>query len=97
MQPDHINNSINSGVYVQGRNNFERNGQVSHLGAKAFGLMWASLPCLFLSSLFYCLAGIIGRRRDSGYSGREQRRRGFFTSDRRSTSVHEHSEPRSVR
>lgn len=43
--------------------------------------MWTASACLFLSCLFYCLGGALGRK-DGGYSGREQRRRGFFSSAR---------------
>ncbi|KAJ5212141.1 uncharacterized protein N7498_003787 [Penicillium cinerascens] len=68
-------------VYVQGRNAFSSNGQVSKLGVKAFAFMWTATACLFLSCILYCLGGVVGRK-DPGYSGRKQRRRGFFSSAR---------------
>lgn len=79
-----LTNYLCSAVFVQGRSAFNRNGQVSHLGVKAFAFMWTASACLFLSCLSYCLGGAVGRK-DGGYSGREQRRRGFFTA--RSNSV----------
>lgn len=74
-------NIVFSAVYVQGRDAFNRNGQSAHLGVKAFAFMWTASACLFLSCLMYCLGGAVGRK-DGGYSGREQRRRGFFSSQR---------------
>ncbi|RJE20649.1 cortical patch protein [Aspergillus sclerotialis] len=85
-----ITTCLMTAVYVQGRNNFNRNGQRAHLGAKAFAFMWTALTCLFLGSIFYLVAGLVGRKRE-GYIGREQRRRGFFKNER-SASTHEHSE-----
>lgn len=80
----------NSAVFVQGRDAFNRNGQAAHLGQIAFGLMWASVVCLFLASLLFFIATFVGRR-DRGYTGREQRRRGFFTS-KRSNSVRDQTD-----
>lgn len=74
-------NVTHSAVYVQGRNAFNRNGQPAKLGVKAFAFMWTASVCLFLACLLYCIGGAVGRK-DSGYSGREQRRRGFFSSAR---------------
>lgn len=73
--------SSTSAIYVQGRNAFNGNGQPAQLGAKAFAFMWTATVCLFLSGLLYCLGGAVGRK-DGGYSGREHRRRGFFSSHR---------------
>jgi hypothetical protein len=69
-------------VYVQGRNAFQRNGQKASLGVKAFAFMWTATACLFLACLMYCLGGAVGRKDSSGYSGRKERRRGFFSSQR---------------
>ncbi|KAJ5095625.1 hypothetical protein NUU61_004981 [Penicillium alfredii] len=76
-----ITTCLMTAVYVQGRDAFNRNGQSAHLGVKAFAFMWTASACLFLSCLMYCLGGAVGRK-DGGYSGREQRRRGFFSSQR---------------
>lgn len=74
-------NPIFSAVYVQARHAFNSNGQNSKLGVKAFAFMWTASACLFLSCLMYCLGGAVGRK-DDGYSGRKERRRGFFNSAR---------------
>lgn len=72
-----------SAVFVQGRSAFNRNNQTSKLGVKAFAFMWTASACLFLSCLMYCLGGAVGRKDASGgYSGRKERRRGFFSSAR---------------
>ena len=71
-------------MFVQARNAFHRNGQASHLGVKAFAFMWTATACLFIANVLYFLGGILGRG-DKGYSGREQRRRGFFSSARSSS------------
>jgi hypothetical protein len=70
--------------FVQGRNHFNSNGQHASLGSKIFGFMWAAVACLTLATVFYCVGGASGRH-DNGYSGRETRRRGFFTARRSST------------
>ncbi|KAH1293739.1 hypothetical protein KXX30_003725 [Aspergillus fumigatus] len=76
-----ITTCLMTAVYVQGRDKFNNNGQSSHLGVKAFTFMWTSVALLFLSCVIYCMGGAVGRK-DGGYSGREQRRRGFFNSHR---------------
>ncbi|KAL1854133.1 Eisosomes component [Paecilomyces lecythidis] len=86
-----ITTALMTAAYVQGRNDFNRNGQRSHLGVKAFAFMWTATVCLFLASLLYCIGGTI--RKDKGYSGREQRRRGFF-GPRRSGSTREYADSR---
>ncbi|KAJ5239610.1 Actin cortical patch SUR7/pH-response regulator PalI [Penicillium chermesinum] len=68
-------------VYVQGRDRFNANNQRGRLGVKAFAFMWTATVCLFLSCLMYCLGGALGRK-ETGYSGRKERRRGFFSSAR---------------
>lgn len=73
--------SVSSAVFVQARDGFKSNGQDSKLGVKAFAFMWTASACLFLSCLMYCLGGAVGRK-DDGYSGRKERRRGFFNSAR---------------
>jgi hypothetical protein len=77
-------NSTHSACYVQGRNHFNSNGESSSLGRKAFGFMWASVACLTISTVLYCMGGSAGRK-DDGYTGRETRRRGFFGPRRSST------------
>ncbi|KAE8353259.1 actin cortical patch SUR7/pH-response regulator pali [Aspergillus coremiiformis] len=74
-----ITTCLMTAVYVQGRNRFNSNGQAARVGSKAFGFMWTAVVCLFLSCILYCLGGTIGRK-ETGYSGREHRRRGFFSS-----------------
>lgn len=76
-----ITTCLMTAVFVQGRAAFKNNGQSSKLGVKAFAFMWTASACLFLSCLLYCLGGAVGRR-DTGYSGRKERRRGFFSSAR---------------
>ncbi|KAJ5156055.1 Actin cortical patch SUR7/pH-response regulator PalI [Penicillium capsulatum] len=85
-----ITTCLMTAVFVQGRGAFNRNGQTSHLGVKAFAFMWTASVCLFLSCLLYCIGGAVGRK-DSGYSGRKERRRGFFSSAR-SNSVRSQKE-----
>ncbi|KAK4871285.1 hypothetical protein LT330_000522 [Penicillium expansum] len=78
-----ITTCLMTAVFVQGRHAFQSNGQSSHLGVKAFAFMWTASVCLFLSCLLYCLGGAVGRKdTSSGYSGRKERRRGFFSSQR---------------
>ncbi|CAL5872717.1 uncharacterized protein PFLUO_LOCUS6984 [Penicillium psychrofluorescens] len=84
-----ITTCLMTAVFVQGRSAFNRNGQSASLGVKAFAFMWTATACLFLSCLLYGLGGAVGRK-DPGYSGREQRRRGFFSSQR-SNSVRSQS------
>ncbi|KAF7588953.1 hypothetical protein BBP40_004994 [Aspergillus hancockii] len=76
-----ISTSLMTAVFVQGRNKFNANGQTARLGTKSFGFMWTAVACLFISCVLYCLGGSVGRK-ESGYSGREHRRRGFFSSQR---------------
>jgi SUR7/PalI family. len=74
---------FHSAVFVQGRHAFNSNGQKASLGVKAFAFMWTASVCQFLSCLLYCLGGAVGRKdTSSGYSGRKERRRGFFSSQR---------------
>ncbi|KAJ5773620.1 hypothetical protein N7457_008516 [Penicillium paradoxum] len=77
-----ITTCLMTAVFVQGRSAFKRNGQSATLGVKAFAFMWTASACLFLSCLLYCLGGAVGRKDNSGYSGRKERRRGFFSSQR---------------
>lgn len=74
-------NLLLSAVYVQGRNKFNANDQRARLGVKAFAFMWTAMACLLLSCILYCLGGAVGQK-ETGYSGREHRRRGFFSSQR---------------
>lgn len=76
-----ITTCLMTAVYVQARSGFKSNGQDAKLGVKAFAFMWTASACLFLSCLMYCLGGAVGRK-DDGYSGRKERRRGFFNSAR---------------
>ncbi|RAL00683.1 SUR7/PalI family protein [Aspergillus ibericus CBS 121593] len=85
-----ITTCLMTAVYVQGRNKFNANGQSAKLGVKAFAFMWTAVACLLLSCIFYCIGGAVGRK-ERGYSGREHRRRGFFSSAR-SASVRSNKE-----
>ncbi|KAJ5390093.1 uncharacterized protein N7496_001161 [Penicillium cataractarum] len=76
-----ITTCLMTAVFVQGRDAFNRNGQSSKLGVKAYAFMWTATACLFISCMLYCAGGAVGRK-DGGYSGRKERRRGFFTSAR---------------
>ncbi|KAJ5551119.1 hypothetical protein N7535_000938 [Penicillium sp. DV-2018c] len=78
-----ITTCLMTAVFVQGRRAFSQNGQVSKLGVKAFAFMWTASALIFLSCLMYCLGGAVGRKdTGAGYSGRKERRRGFFSSQR---------------
>ncbi|RAK77178.1 SUR7/PalI family protein [Aspergillus fijiensis CBS 313.89] len=78
-----ISTCLITAVYVQGRNKFNANNQTARLGVKAFAFMWTAVACLFLACLAYCMGGATGRKdRGRGYSGREHRRKGFFSSAR---------------
>jgi hypothetical protein len=77
-----ITTCLMTAVFVQGRDAFNSNGQTAKVGVKAFAFMWTASVCLFLSCLMYCLGGAVGRKDRSGYSGRKERRRGFFSSQR---------------
>ncbi|OJJ51378.1 hypothetical protein ASPZODRAFT_373938 [Penicilliopsis zonata CBS 506.65] len=76
-----ITTCLMTAAYVQGRKHFNANGQHSSLGVKAFAFMWTAVVSLFLACLLYCLGGTVGRK-DGGYSGRKERRRGFFGPQR---------------
>lgn len=73
-----------SALYVQGRSAFSANGQTAKLGVKAFAFMWTATALLFLSMVCYVIGAVVSKD-DNGYSGREQRRRGFFSSNRSSS------------
>lgn len=75
-------NLHDSAVYVQGRNKFNANGQTARLGVKAFAFMWTAVALWLLACITYCLGGTVKGSGERGYSGRKQRRRGFFTSAR---------------
>ncbi|KAA8647230.1 hypothetical protein EYZ11_004746 [Aspergillus tanneri] len=77
-----ISTCLMTAVYVQGRNKFNANGQTARLGVKAFAFMWTAVACLLLSCILYYMGGAVGGSSESGYSGREHRRRGFFSSQR---------------
>ncbi|KAJ6020624.1 hypothetical protein N7540_006128 [Penicillium herquei] len=77
-----ITTCLMTAVFVQGRDAFNSNGQSAKLGVKAFAFMWTASTCLFLSCLCYCLGGAVGRKDTGGYTGRKERRRGFFSSAR---------------
>ncbi|KAJ5514019.1 Actin cortical patch SUR7/pH-response regulator PalI [Penicillium fimorum] len=78
-----ITTCLMTAVFVQGRQAFKHNGQGAHLGVKAFAFMWTASVCQFIACLVYCLGGAVGRKDTSaGYSGRRERRRGFFSSQR---------------
>ncbi|KAH8423329.1 SUR7/PalI family protein [Aspergillus melleus] len=85
-----IATSLMTAVFVQGRNRFSSNGQVAKLGVKSFAFMWTAVACLLLSCVLYCMGGAVGKQ-EKGYSGREHRRRGFF-STQRSRSVRSNKE-----
>ncbi|KAL4808827.1 SUR7/PalI family-domain-containing protein [Aspergillus unguis] len=66
-------------VFVQGRNRFNDNNQSADLGVKAFAFLWTAVACLFIACVLYCVGGSTGRK-ESGYNGRKERRRGFFSA-----------------
>ncbi|PWY91014.1 SUR7-domain-containing protein [Aspergillus heteromorphus CBS 117.55] len=86
-----ISTCLITAVYVEGRNKFSANGQTAKLGAKAFAFMWTAVACLLIACVCYCMGGSVGRK-ERGYSGREHRRRGFFSSARRPSSVRSNKE-----
>ncbi|KAF7718457.1 Uncharacterized protein PECH_005942 [Penicillium ucsense] len=75
-----ITTSLMTAAYVQGRNAFQSNGQNAKVGVKAFAFMWTATACLFIACIMYCAGGAVGRKDRSGYSGRTERRRGFFSA-----------------
>ncbi|KAJ5888453.1 Actin cortical patch SUR7/pH-response regulator PalI [Penicillium taxi] len=89
-----ITTSLMTAVYVQGRHAFLSNGQSAKLGVYAFAFMWTACALLFLSSLMYCLGGAVGRKdTGGGYSGRKERRRGFFSARSNSVRSQKNAEP----
>jgi len=77
--------SNNSAAYVQGRNNFRKNGLTASLGKYNFGFMWAAVACYFLAMVLLCAGGAAsGSRTKSGGGGgrfgrkKSQRDRGSF-------------------
>jgi hypothetical protein len=60
-------------VFVETRNRFRNAGRSANIGSYAYGFAWASWLLLLLSTILFLL-GIIGARRDKGYSGRRFRR-----------------------
>ncbi|KAL3477772.1 SUR7-domain-containing protein [Aspergillus californicus] len=68
-------------VFVQGRREFNNNNQTAKLGVKAFAFLWTAVACLIIASVTYCMGGTVGKR-DTGYTGRKHRRRGFFSTAR---------------
>lgn len=79
-----ITTSLMTACFVQGRDHFNSFGEHATLGSKAFGFMWASVACLTISTVLFCMGGSVGSG-GGGYTGRETRRRGFFASRRSST------------
>ena len=51
-----------SAAYVIGRNDFMANGQTATLGEYAFAFFWAAMACLFLATVFFCVAGVTSKR-----------------------------------
>lgn len=58
--------------FVQARNRFRSAGRSASLGSYAFGFAWASWACLFLSIIFFFIAGKSDR--DNKYLTRKERR-----------------------
>jgi len=76
---------------VLARNNFNKNGQNASLGKYAYGFTWATVACLFLACITFCLGGRAGKDRSSnrasggGFLGRKRstKSRGSFIDSER--------------
>ena len=49
-------------AYVIGRNDFIANGQTATIGEYAFAFIWAAMACLFVATVFFCVAGVTSRK-----------------------------------
>ncbi|PGH13462.1 hypothetical protein AJ80_06331 [Polytolypa hystricis UAMH7299] len=78
-----ITASLMTAAYVQGRRNFNSNGQHAKIGVKAFAWMWTAVALLWLASMFYCLGGVGGRKREGPHAKKPNQRRGRFGGGRR--------------
>ncbi|MCJ1443542.1 MAG: hypothetical protein MMC23_004040 [Stictis urceolatum] len=56
-------------AYVIGRNNFRSNNQTASIGKYNFGFEWASMACLVLATILFCVGGASSKK-DSSYSKR---------------------------
>ena len=69
-------NVLQSGAYVKGKDNFQKNNQTASLGKYAFGFIWAAMACLLIATILFCMGGSAGRR-ESTYTSRTSGR-SFF-------------------
>lgn len=53
-------------AYVKGRDVFNANNITASIGQYAFGFMWASVACLFLASVLFCVGGAASKRDEYG-------------------------------
>ncbi|GAB7351907.1 hypothetical protein MBLNU459_g2449t1 [Dothideomycetes sp. NU459] len=91
--------SLFTACFVQGRNAFRANGMSAHVGAYAFGWMWASFFAYFLATIFFCIGGSIGKDSTSSSNGksmfgrkRSTRSRGSFIDSESQRRVKEEYE-----
>ncbi|KAI5294536.1 hypothetical protein KEM52_003774 [Ascosphaera acerosa] len=54
-----ITASLMTAGYVQGRQRFKNDGRHAKIGRYLFAFMWVSVVLLFLSSMLYCIGGVI--------------------------------------
>ncbi|MCJ1291078.1 hypothetical protein MMC34_002621 [Xylographa carneopallida] len=54
--------ALMTAAYVIGRNDFIANGQTATLGEYAFAFIWAAMACLFLATVFFCVAGVTSKK-----------------------------------
>jgi len=68
---------------VQGRNAFRANNQPARIGVYGMAFTWAAMAAFFLSAIFFCIGGRVGKEQSttkSSYFGRKRstRSRGSF-------------------
>ncbi|KAI9842974.1 MAG: hypothetical protein M1837_006711 [Sclerophora amabilis] len=71
-----ITAALMTACYVMARNVFLREDRAASLGIKAFGLMWAAVACLFLTTILFCLVLATGKKDDT-YSSRSTKKSRF--------------------
>ncbi|MCJ1319056.1 hypothetical protein MMC15_004389 [Xylographa vitiligo] len=54
--------ALMTAAYVIGRNDFIANGQTATIGEYAFAFIWAAMACLFVATVFFCVAGVTSRK-----------------------------------
>lgn len=60
-----------SAFVIQGRDAFRRNGNPAAVGRFTMGFSWASVACLFIATVLFCVGGAAGK--DKGYKPKKSR------------------------